>query len=213
MAYSLKASEYTADPCRASSLPFWKTERIQLPPHLSVLREDCFSAAALQGRDEPYFKMRHSLEGLPSCALPERFALVDCAPADFARHIQTCYSEIGISTEELCAYRARPVYDPALWLAVAEAGGGQPVATGIAELDTRIGEGVLEWIQVSPEYRRMGLGRFLVCELLHRMHGRARFATVSGRLMSESRPMALYEACGFTDPVIWHVVRRERAAP
>ena len=28
------------------------------------------------------------------------------------------------------------------------------VATGIAELDTRIGEGILEWIQVSPKYRR-----------------------------------------------------------
>ena len=40
------------------------------------------------------------------------------------------------------------------------------MATGIAELDREIGEGVLEWIQVSKDYRRRELGSYLVCELL-----------------------------------------------
>jgi hypothetical protein len=47
---------------------------------------------------------------------------------------------------------------------------------------------------------------FIVCELLRRMQGKAAFATVSGRINNPARPMALYHACGFTDPVIWHVI-------
>ena len=89
---------------------------------------------------------------------------------------------------------------------MAEADNGRIVATGIGELDKRIGEGVLEWIQVSSGYRRKGLGRFLVCELLCRMQERAAFVTVSGRMKNASKPDALYQACGFTDPVIWHVL-------
>ncbi|MFR8331962.1 MAG: GNAT family N-acetyltransferase [Oscillospiraceae bacterium] len=55
----------------------------------------------------------------------------------------------------------------------------------------------LEWIQVLPEYRRRGVGQLIVRELLYRMAGIARFATVSGRADSESHPEALYRKCGF----------------
>ena len=80
---------------------------------------------------------------------------------------------------------------------------------GIGEIDPRIGEGILEWIQVSPAYRRRGLGQVLVCRLLEHMRGKARFVTVSGRLNSPSQPLALYLSCGFQHPVIWHVLTRD----
>ena len=75
--------------------------------------------------------------------------------------------------------------------------------------DRRIGEGILEWVQVSPTYRRKGLGRFVVCELLRRLRNEgASFATVSGRTQNKDRPLLLYLSCGFTDPVIWHVITK-----
>ena len=200
--------DYAADPCRASSLPFWKAESVTVPPCLSILRDDEFSALSPQGKDEPYFKLIHHLKAIPSPALPEGFAIVPCDIPGFARHINSCYQEEGVSPEELAAYLSHPVYAPDLWLALAETDSGRIAATGIGEMDERIGEGVLEWIQVSPEYRRRGLGAFLVCELLRRMRGRARFITVSGRVNSESRPLALYRSCGFENPVIWHVVTK-----
>lgn len=96
-----------------------------------------------------------------------------------------------------------------LWIAVKDNLTEKTVATGIAELDTRIGEGILEWIQVSPKYRRMGLGAFVVNELLNRMKGKADFVTVSGEVKNRTNPLALYERCGFSEKVIWHILTKQ----
>lgn len=199
--------EYLKDPCRDSSLSFWKTERTPVPERLSVVREDQFSGVPVGGADEPYFKLLHRLETIGQPGLPARFETVACDFAAYAAHIGACYAEEGVTAEELAARAALPVYDPALWVAVCDKTGRRIVASGIAELDARIGEGSLEWIQVSPDCRGQGLGRFVVCELLRRMKGRAAFATVSGRLNSPG-VLALYLSCGFENRVIWHVVTR-----
>ncbi len=204
----MNADDYVRDPCGAASLPFWKTEGLAIPEGVRVIRDDAFHGVREGERDEPYFRLRHDLEAIPRPALPPPFAFAAREPAAFAEHIRACYAEEHIRDDELADMIRRPVYDPSLWVAVADPAGGQIAASGIAELDRRIGEGVLEWIQVSPGFRRLGLGRCVVCELLSRMRGKARFATVSGRVNHPDRPMALYLACGFTDPVIWHVVTR-----
>ena len=85
---------------------------------------------------------------------------------------------------------------------------GRVVASGIAEVDPGIREGTLEWIQVSPDYRRKGLGRYIVNGLLQRLYGKADFVTVSGKLNNPGNPLALYCSCGFTDCVVWHIVRK-----
>ena len=133
--------------------------------------------------------------------------MVPAGVEDFSAQINACYLQEHISPDELLDYRSHPVYMPDLWIAVADLKCGKIAATGIAEYDPRIGEGILEWIQVLPEYRRKGLGAFIVCELLKRLPDQARFATVSGRMNNESSPFALYTACGFGHPVIWHVIK------
>ncbi len=202
----MEKETYLADPCGASSLPFWKTEEIRIPEGMSVIREDRFDAERHTGADEPYFKLVHRLEEIPRAGLPAGFSAAACGTDEFARHIRACYAEEGVTAAELEAYRRRPVFDPDLWIAIRD-GEGRIAASGIAELDTRIGEGCLEWIQVSPEYRRRGLGRYIVCELLRRMKDRAAFATVSGRVNNGDNPLALYLSCGFGHPVIWHITR------
>lgn len=199
---------YLADPCGASSLPFWKARQIQLPPGLTVVREDQLGKASGSGRDDPYFKMVHRLHHVPAPALPQGFRLLDDLPVgDYFQHIRACYPDTDLTEEGLAAWRKQPVYAPELWVAVSEAATGQVVATGIGARDDAIGEGSLEWIQISPAFRGRGLGRFVVCELLRRMGPGARFVTVSGRA-DEAAPGALYASCGFSDPVIWHVLRR-----
>ena len=114
-----------------------------------------------------------------------------------------------MTVEELRSYMNHPVYVPKLWIAVRELENGTIAASGIAEYDRRIGEGILEWIQVSPEYRRRGLGKYIVKELLYRMKGKADFVTVSGKVKNKTNPLALYEHCGFSEKVIWHVLSKQ----
>ncbi|MBO4914728.1 MAG: GNAT family N-acetyltransferase [Oscillospiraceae bacterium] len=205
----MDAKDYLADPCGASSLSFWKTERVVVPENMRIMRDDLFDAAQYAAwHDERYFKLRCELSERKRPALPAGYELICPDTEAYARHICGCYDAEGVSAAELEAYRAHDVYDPALWVAVA-APGGELAASGVAELDTRIGEGVLEWIQVSPSHRRRGLGTFVVCELLRRMkENGAAFATVSGKLNSASDPLALYEVCGFRDAVVWHILTK-----
>lgn len=203
----MQIEEYLADPCGASSLPYWKTASVSVPGGITVIRDDLFSGSGCGGKDEPYFKLMHTLQAVPEAPLPEGYGMVPAGAEDFSVQINACYTQEHISPDELLDYRSHPVYMPELWIAVADLKRGKIAATGIAEYDSRIGEGILEWIQVLPEYRRKGLGAFIVCELLKRLPDRARFATVSGRMNNESSPLALYTACGFGHPVIWHVIK------
>lgn len=205
----MTTAEYCKDPCGASSLPFWKTEGLELPPGVAVIREDAWSPGRFPGRDEPYFKLIHRLERTDKPVLPEGYEWAACEDEELARHICLCYGAACVTPEELSAWRARPVYDGRLWLALRDRESGELAASGIAELDRRIGEGVLDWIQVSPEHRRRGLGRCVVLELLDRLRGRAAFVTVSGRLNSPHDPLSLYRACGFEGEAVWHVVTKE----
>ena len=205
----LTVEEYLGDPCGMSSLPFRKTEYMEIPKNVTVVRDDEFKSAHYEGKDEPYFKVIHHLKQIIRPVLPPPFEIIRCGTTAFSVHINECYSEEGVSSAELDAYTQLPGYDPELWIAVYDPGNGRIIATGIAEADRRIGEGVLEWIQVSPDYRRKGLGRFIVNELLYRMRNKADFVTVSGKVNSPCEPLALYLSCGFTDPVIWHVIIAE----
>ena len=140
----MRAEEYLKDPCRVSSLPFWKTEQLILPRGVTVIRDDLYIAERNGGTEEPYFKLVHRLETLCPPKLPDSFRIVPCEPEGFARHIRECYAEEGVNADELRACARRPVYDPELWIAVEDETNGRIAASGIADLDTSIGEGILE---------------------------------------------------------------------
>lgn len=201
--------EYLRDPCRMASIPYWKAVRVPVPENMKILHADDFYPQLLeQYTDEPYFRLRHDLHGLSAPQIPHGFSLCEATPAEFCAHISQCYADIGITAAGLQSYIARPVYDAALWLAVKDDHTGKIVATGIAELDREIGEGILEWIQVSGEYRSRGLGSYIVAELLWRMKDSAQFATVSGQCHNPTNPEAMYRKCGFTGNDIWHILKK-----
>ena len=200
--------EYRKDPCRTSSLPYWKLNAVVIPDNMTILHHRDFAGNEyLHTTDTPYFRLIHHLQDLPAPKLPKGYSVCSIEPGEYAKHINSCYCDIGISEEELVRYTARRVCDPALWIAVKENDTGAIVATGIGELDTECGEGILEWIQVSEGSRRLGLGSYVVNELLRRIAGKAVFATVSGKCDDPTRPEQLYRKCGFTGDDVWHILR------
>ena len=206
---TITKEQYLFDPCAAASIPYWKAKLIAVPEGMLILHCAEFDAEKYtEYVDEPYFRLKHDLQGLSAPVLPDGFSICNATPEDFELHINKCYNGIGVSAEELRRYAERPVYNPALWLAVKADRTGEIVASGIAELDREIDEGVLEWIQVSKEYRGLSLGSFVVLELLWRMKDIAKFATVSGQCDNPTNPEVLYRKCGFKGDDVWHILKK-----
>lgn len=206
---TITKDDYLENPCRAASIPYWKAKSTTVPDGMKILHQDDFDEKEYrQYIDEPYFRLSHNLHGLSAPMLPQGYSLCKATLGDFAVHINSCYEGIGITEAELRSYTTRPVYDAALWLAVKDDQTGNIVATGIAELDREIGEGVLEWIQVSKSYRGNGLGAYIVSELLWRMKDKANFVTVSGQCNNATNPEKLYRKCGFIGNDVWHILRK-----
>ena len=206
--------EYLENPCRAASIPYWKTACIAIPDNTKIVHDSEFDTELLKRyQDEPYFRLRHPMLEVEPVSLPEGYSLQEASVPDFVEHINSCYDDIGITVPEMQRNMLREQYSSELWLAVKEDCRGRSVATGIAELDREIGEGVLEWIQVSKDYRRCGLGSYLVSELLWRMRKAAKFVTVSGKCNNPDYPEGLYRKCGFCGNDVWHILReREQTA-
>lgn len=206
---TISKNEYLICPCKVSSIPYWKAKSITVPDDISIVHQDNFYKTEYQHYiDEPFFRLIHSLQDLSVQVLPHGYSLCKATLKDFAEHINSCYNKIGVTEADLRDYTSRPVYDSALWLAIQDNQTDEVVATGIAELDKEIGEGVLEWIQVSEQHRGCGLGKYVVLELLWRMKDNAKFATVSGQCNNPTNPEVLYRKCGFTGSDVWHVLRK-----
>lgn len=200
--------QYLDNPCRAASIPYWKAVCISVPDNMLVLHDSEFYTELLKRyMDEPYFRLQHRMHKVKPAVLPEGYSICEASVSDFVKHINNCYSDISITVAEMQNFLTREQYRPKLWLAVREDCHGKIVATGIAELDCEIGEGILEWIQVSKGYRRRGLGSYLVLELLWRMRKAVSFVTVSGKCKNPDNPEELYRKCGFEGNDVWHVLR------
>ena len=204
----ISPQDYLQDPCRASSLSFRRTNTTVIPENVLILRDDEFAEIPYPAIDEPYFKLIHRMEWIDQIHLPEDFEMIQCDTADYADHIRECYDGIYISADDLLKQETYPGFDPGLRIAISERNRKKIIASGIAEYDPLVGEGILDWIQVSPAYRRKHLGKYIVLELLHRLQGKADFVTVSGKTNNPDHPIALYKSCGFADMTIWHIITK-----
>lgn len=128
--------------------------------------------------------------------------------AEVVDFINRSYAEISVTMSAVQNWTKLDVYDPTLWIWVIHKTTGTKAALGIAELDARNSEGILEWIQVEASFRGHGLGVLLVDELTRRMSSKASFVTVSGDVDNASSPIKLYQKCGFEGDTLWHIYRR-----
>ena len=119
--------------------------------------------------------------------------------------INICYQKenIQVSKKDINQWISRSVFDDDLWVKIKI--NGKIIASGIAEFDFETREGVLEWIQVLPEYQGKGYGKLIVNALINRLSIIADFITVSGRLENISNPIKLYTDCGFEGNDIWYI--------
>lgn len=136
----LTKQAYLADPCRASSLPYWKACRIVPSPEIVLVHEENFAPANYPDyQDEPYFRLRHNLKATPAPQLPDGFSVCALSLSEYAVHINRCYEDIGVTESELRQFTDRPVYDAPCGLRQKTAGPARwprpvlPIWTGRSE--------------------------------------------------------------------------------
>lgn len=202
--------DYLRDPCGSLSIPYWKAQAMQPPPHMRIVHHRDYDASNFAAySDDPYFRLMHDLHSIAATeeAFTARTATADDLPL-LVELINRSYEDLSVSLAQLRGYRTTSAFAADLWIIVLDAQTIETVGCGIADLDPHAREGVLEWIQVLPEHRGHGAGQFIVNELLRRMVGFANFATVSGRVNNHTRPEMLYRKCGFTGNDVWHILTK-----
>ena len=115
------------------------------------------------------------------------------------------HENIVVSEQDILQWKQHKPFREELCVYI-NADNGKMAASGIAEFDEVCREGIIEWVQVLPEYRGRGLGKKIVDVLLNRLKSiGASFVTVSGNLDNTSKPLELYRKCGFTGDDIWYI--------
>lgn len=200
--------EYLENPCRKSSIPYWKTKEINIPSNMKIVHQNNFENRYLiDYRDEKYFRLIHYLDDIKDNS-SQGYSIKTAEVSDIpliVEIINKSYSDLSVSCEQIISYTKTQVYDKDLWILVYENRTNQIAGCGIADFDCEAKEGILEWIQVLPEYRGKKIGTMIVNELLNRMK-RADFATVSGKTDNHTNPERLYRSCGFVGNDIWHIL-------
>ena len=200
--------EYIKNPCRSSSIPYWKQRTIKVPDNIKIVHNDEYNVADFNGYiDEPYFRLYHDLQSVQRIERNDIDIVVvtDDMMDTVVDIINKSYNDLSVTKEQMERYMQTPVYCSDLWILLKDKSGTY-VACGIADYDKEANEMILEWIQVIPSCRGRGYGQYIVNELLSRAQGQAKFATVSGKVNNATLPEKLYRKCGFTGNDVWHIL-------
>lgn len=202
--------EYLQNPCGMLSIPYWKAETMTVPDSIRIIH--CRDWKGQYSHYQRFFRIRHDLNGLDPVAFDYDTVSIDFQAGQLAEMINACYRDenIAVTEKDILEWKTHRTFREELCIYI-NADNGKMAASGIAEYDENCREGIIEWVQVLPEYRNHGLGERIVTVLLNRLKDSgADFATVSGNLDNSSNPLELYKKCGFTGDDIWYICGMEK---
>ena len=109
----LSLSEYLLAPCRASSIPYWKTKITDIPDNIQIVHDKNYEESKFADyADEPYFRLYHSLQYIERqhCDGISIVAASDDNIDEFVRIINASYDDLSVTKEQLLNYRKTPVF-------------------------------------------------------------------------------------------------------
>ncbi|MBU1093178.1 MAG: GNAT family N-acetyltransferase, partial [Firmicutes bacterium] len=166
----MNLTEYLSNPCGSSSIPYWKDKIIDIPSNVQIYHEkDFINIEAKYLKLDKYFRLIHRLEHIPIEDHKVQIVIQKNDIDELMNMINICYQKenIQVSKKDVEQWISRSVFDEDLWVKITI--NGEIIASGIAEFDFETKEGILEWIQVLPEYQGCGFGKLIVNALINRL--------------------------------------------
>lgn len=195
--------EYITDPARACFLSYHKNENTELPSNMRVVRGDDYKPELYKGFDDTvYTKLILRDKQVDEPVYPEGFKLVTPTKEQLTAHIAQCFPD-GETPDSIDLWR----YMEYFLVALVDVATGRIVASAAADVDFGVKEGSIDWVEVSPRYRRKGLGTYLVTELIYRFRRFSDFISVSTK---DSAALALFQKCGFREDCAWHILKAKK---
>lgn len=208
----ISIEDYKKNPCKASSIPYWKAKSLTIPSNMKIIHNNKFDEKLLDNYfDRRFFRLIHNLSNIPEINIPEikleviqsnrTNELVDMINSSYA------HSEIRVSEDYVRSLTTTQVYCSELWIgAILDE---KLIGSIICDFDIEVGEAIIEWLQTLPEYRNRGIATALVCKALKIMRSFADFATVSGECDNMTNPERVYRNCGFEGNDVWHILNEK----
>lgn len=202
--------EYLENPCGLLSIPYWKAQKIITPEHMRIVHNKDFSEDLLhEYNDTEYFRFINNLKKVDKSELQSEFYITTITESQFSQLVElinNSYTHLGIKVdfEQVKGWTNAEVYEPNLWTAIFK--NGIMIGAIIADYDKVAKEAIIEWMQVLPEYRGLGIATAILNDSLQRMQGKADFVTVSGMVNNKTKPEVIYRKCGFIGDDVWHIL-------
>ena len=119
----LKLKEYLESPCATSALPYWKLLNYPVPENMLVVHNNLFKKEYLLDYDDkPYFRLLHNLSVIPQFKLDSHFIIYELKPYEDAKRIaeliNSCYSNISVSSEQVHSWSCTKVFCRDLWIGI-----------------------------------------------------------------------------------------------
>ena len=194
---------YLKNPCKTLSIPYWKHLMIGKHPGIDIYHfEDQVDLSIYKSVDK-FFRMIHHLDDTYEKSSKVLEINIEKDIEVIVKHINQCYhhENIKVSAKDIERWKSTPVFYPKAWIKIEE--NQKIIASGIADFDEDLKEGIIEWIQVDPKYQGLGYGREILKSLIAILQEKADFITVSGHLDNEKNPKVLYEKLGFQGNDVW----------
>ncbi len=205
----ISISEYLQDPCGKMAIPYWKYIKSMVNSNIIMVHDKVANSENIKLRkSDKVLRLVHNLEYLEDIEISGFYLREVDTKTELdlvVSIINSCYDDVAVDKEEIIQFTKEPVFHKCLWQFVVDKVTDQPIALGIGDFHFALMEGSLEWIQVLPEYRNIGIGRMLVMELLKKLDQKGNFATVSFDARPNSIPEKLYRSCGFIGDDLYHI--------
>ena len=160
--------EYLKNPCGMLSIPYWKAEMLTVPDSIRTIH--CRDWKGQYSNYQRFFRIKHDLDGLDPITFDYDTISIDFQAGQLSEMINACYrhENIAVTEEDVLNWKTHKTFREELCIYI-NADNGKMAASGIAEYDENCREGIIEWVQVLPEYRNNGLGKRIITVLLSRL--------------------------------------------
>lgn len=205
----ISMEDYKNNPCKVLSIPYWKAKSVSIPSNMKIVHESEFDKNLFcDYEDKRFFRLIHHLKDIPQINdMQIEFEVISSnkskETADLINRSYT-HSEIHVTADYVESWTSSKAYCSDLWIGAVK--NGKLIGSIICDFDAEVGEAVIEWLQVLPEYRHNGIATALVSKALAVMREFADFATVSGECDNITNPESVYRKCGFIGNDIWHIL-------